>query len=33
MTTQAETNLEQLFSSQTQAAATRAKEMISHGQP
>ncbi len=33
MTTQAETNLEQLFSSQTQAAATHAKEMISHGQP
>ncbi|MBA2082704.1 lateral flagellar motor protein LafU [Aeromonas veronii] len=33
MTTQAETNLEQLFSSQTQAAASHAKEMISHGQP
>ncbi|MFM5555039.1 lateral flagellar motor protein LafU [Aeromonas veronii] len=33
MTTQAETNLEQLFSSQTQAATTHAKEMISHGRP
>ncbi|MFQ1637285.1 lateral flagellar motor protein LafU [Aeromonas veronii] len=33
MTTQAETNLEQLFSSQMQAVATHAKEMISHGQP
>jgi chemotaxis protein MotB len=33
MTTQAETNLEQLFSSQAQAATTHAKEMISHGRP
>ncbi|WP_368149918.1 lateral flagellar motor protein LafU [Aeromonas sp. R2-4] len=33
MTTQAETNLEQLFSSQTQAATSHAKEMISYGRP
>jgi chemotaxis protein MotB len=32
MTTQAEHNLEKLFSSQTQAAATHAKEILSHGQ-